>query len=217
MQRFLVVIVLAAVAAVAAPPSSIIPRSNGASILNKEAAGDSQWARDLAPLPASVQKAAPKKQAVKLSIERNGFDEAEITEPRLGIDVDVRRDGADYALSGYLKAHGWELEPPRSLRGVALMGGGINVEVRPFGDLGYSLSGPYKKEDGSDGTLSLRVDADGLPVRDLSIRDAGIDLEARWSARGYTISGSVDPQRYGKRELAIIGGALATLTDDLFR
>ncbi len=216
MGRTWALVAFAALAAFAAPPASVIPRNNGSQILSKETAGDAQWARELEPLPASVQTQAPKKQPVKMTVDRSGLS-AVVSEPKLGIDVEVRRDGRDFTLSGYLKAHAWELDPPRSLRGVAIMGGGVNVEVRPWGDLAYSLSGPYKKEDGSDGSLSLRVDASGLPARGWAIRASGIDLEARCNARGCVISGFVDPRRYGKRELAVIGGALAALTDDLFR
>lgn len=217
MRRSLLVVAAACAAAFAAQPPSAIRESAGPAPLPKPARTDAEWAKDLAPLGAAVQDEAPKKLAVGMTIDHTQFFTAVVSEPKLGVDVEVRRDGRDFSLSGYLKSHGWLLEPPRSLRGVALMGGGLNVDVRPFGDLAYLLSGPYKKEDGSDGSLRVRLDAQGLPARDFSIRAKGLTLDARWRARGYEVSGEADPAVYGKRELAVIGGALTALTDDLFR
>jgi hypothetical protein len=178
------------------------------------AAREANWARDLEPIPAAVAEHAPKKSPVEMTILRAQSVAAVVSEPTRGIDVDVRRDGKDFLFAGYIKAHGVVLGET-SMSGVAVKGGGVAVEAKPEGDASFRLAGAYKKEDGSEGALSLRLDSDGK--RDFSIRSKGVELEAKWTARGYILSGYVDPAAYGRRELAILGGALAALTDDSFR
>jgi hypothetical protein len=209
MKRSLTVVLLAcAASSFAAQPPGVIREGKAAAVLPREAR--------VVELPVSVSKAAAKKLAVKMTIDRSQASEAVVSDPKLGIEVGLRRDGNDFEIGGYLKCHGWLLQPGLSSGGLALVGGGLNVELRPVGAGVFMLRGPYKKEDGSDGMLNLRVDAP-LPLKDLTVQAPGVDLKASRSKKGYAIAGTVDQTLYGKRELAVIGGALAALTDDLFR
>lgn len=164
-----------------------------------------------------ILQAAPQFIKVRMTIDRSSQMDAVVTEPSLGINVDVSRGGLDsFWINGYLKASARPLDRRSTLSGVTIMGGGVNVDMKPFGGQTYLLSGVYKDAEGRDGSLNLRFDLQGEPLRDMTVAEKGLELRLRWTATGYEVEGRADPAVYGKRELAVIGASVATLTWDSF-
>ncbi len=177
----------------------------------------SLWTRSLSQVQSAVAQSKPAYVPVDVSIDRFVPDRALVSDPHLGLDLEVGRLGlGSLDLSGYLSGSGMLRAPRSSWEGVDLMGDGFNVGVAPFGSMRFLINGPYKKDDGSDGSLSVGIDADGLPLRDLEIHQPGLDLVARWRSDGYELKGRADSRLYGKRALAIVSAAIASLTFDSF-
>ena len=175
------------------------------------------WSGALEAGRAKIVSQAPKFSSVHLVIDRGVEAEAVISEPSLGVNVDISRGGGDsFWINGYLKGNAIALDRRSTLSGLSLMGGGVNVEIRPSGADLFLLDGVYKDAEGKDGALKVRLHVIGRPMRDLAVHEQGLDLSVRWRATGYEISGKADPRLYGKRELAIIGASIATLTWDVF-
>lgn len=175
------------------------------------------WSGALNAGRGRILQQAAKFEKVRMTVDRSSQIDAVVSAPALGINVDVSRGGLDsFWLNGYLKASARPFDRSSTLNGVTIMGGGVNVDVRPYGSQAYLLSGVYKNADAKDGSLNIRFELNGLPVRDMTVSEPGLELRLRWTASGYEIEGRADPARYGKRELAVLGAAVATLTWDSF-
>ena len=175
------------------------------------------WSGALSAGRGKILQQVPKYAKVRMAVDRSSPLDAVVNEPGLGINVDVSRGGLDsFWINGYLKGSARPFDRRSSLAGVTIMGGGVNVDARPFGGQGYILSGIYKDTEGKDGSLNLHLNAAVLPLRDMTVSEKGLELQLRWTATGYIIEGRADPASFGKRELAILGAAVATLTWDSF-
>jgi len=164
------------------------------------------------------KKVPPAPQEIDMTIVRRTSLQAKVKEQSLGLDVTVNRYfGGTFRFEGDLNAAGTQRRPESSFYGVDILGNGVNVSLWPVASDDYLLSGIYKKEGGKN------KKGDSIHIwihsfsRDFSIHDKGIDLDVIWKATGYRIQGTIDKNLYGKKEMAILGGALAALTSDADR
>lgn len=135
---------------------------------------EAAWSHALEAGRTKIVAQAPKFVAVRMTIDRASYYSAVITEPELGINVDVSRSGLDsFWINGYLKGNAHPFDRRTTLAGTSIMGGGVNVDMRPFGSQMFLLSGVYKDAEGKDGSMNLHFDVHGLPVRDMSVHAKG--------------------------------------------
>ncbi|MBI4387218.1 MAG: hypothetical protein HY551_07535 [Elusimicrobia bacterium] len=176
-----------------------------------------------APAPEKVQslhaaqeaarRLLPAEQRVDMRIDHSRATVAMVAESVTGLRLEVDFSGRSAYISGDIKTTAHRRHPRDSRYGVDLLGGGINVSLSPFGGSYYILNGIYDKGDGKNSSLNIPIKG---YYRDMEIRQPGMDLNVKWRASGYRIEGTVDPARYGKKELAILGGALTALTHGEF-
>jgi hypothetical protein len=175
------------------------------------------WSGALEAGRAGILPQAPQSLSVRMTIDRGSPGQAVVTEPKLGINVDLNRSGSEALwMNGYLKGAGRFSDLRASMAGATLSGGGLHIEVSPSEGRSYVVQGSYRDAQGQDGTLNVRFKAQASSPRDLVVRQEGLDLRLRWTSQGYTVDGKADPALYGRRELAIIGAAVAVVTWDDF-
>jgi len=175
------------------------------------------WSGALEAGRAGILPQAPQWVSMRMTIDRGSPAQAVVTEPTMGINVDLNRNGSDsFWINGYLKGAGRFSDLRASMAGAVLTGGGLDVEVIPYDRRSYLVKGSYRDAQGKDGTLEVRLKALPSSPRDFAVHQEGLDLRLRWTAQGYTVDGKADPALYGRRELAIIGAAVAAVTWDDF-
>ena len=139
-----------------------------------------------------------------------GGQEYDIRDSFARIDLNVRPDaGGRYRCSGdvdgrYLTG---EIEPyGDSFR---LWGSGLNIDMRKVGSDRWEISGFVDEADGSK-HISIALRQRWGPGT-YSIFESGLSADVSRFGKDAIISGDMDPKRFGKKSLAILGLFVAVL------
>lgn len=140
-----------------------------------------------------------------------GGQEYDIRDSFAQIDMNVRPDsGGRYRFSGnagryYLTG---EIDP-RGADSFSIWGSGLNIDMRKYGADSWEISGFVDEEDGSKHIrITLRQ---RWGPGTYSIFEHGLSADVSRFGKDASISGDMDPKRFGKKSLAILGVFVAVL------
>jgi hypothetical protein len=174
---------------------------------------------DLPSFSSALQKAGLKTERIRVSLDiRSVFDgdRYDIRDSFARIDMDVSREsgGKGYRFSGTVEDRYLTGRVEQSADGSwEIWGSGLNMDMRKRGTADYEVSGFVDEEGGSrhiDVTLRQR----GRPG-EFSIWDSGVSIDVSKFASTTSLSGDIDPQRFGKKSLALTSVFIAVLEAEL--
>ncbi len=165
-------------------------------------------------------QAEPRRQPgwryVSLSIDQFLSLDLRIDEERLGLHIQGEKDMSNnIRYFGDLKARATPIFWTEPAAGYELDGDGGRVSLRRLGDArphGYLYDGSYvRRPGGAPARVTFYVEQ-SFNGGEYKVWTGAADLNLRLSAFGWLVSGSVDPERFGKADLAWFAAAFGAVT-----